>query len=296
MTLLRKVMERPLDPSYAAAAAQPRHRGRASLVVTLVLAVLAGFVLSQSVRQIQQPRRQSAAVSQGLRTQITERLAVVRSRERANAALQASNAAEQRSALGASGDALAAQTRSLGLAAGELAVSGPGVEFTVDDAQGTSQAVGADPRAQLEQDGGIVLDADLQVIVNGLWAAGADAIAINGERLTALSAIRSAGEAILVDFRPLTRPYRIDAIGSAAVMQANFAAGGAGPYVQSLRDNNGIRVDIAVRDSVRLPGAGQLVLRAATPASSPSASSSSGAGSSGASRSSQSTDTAGGTG
>jgi uncharacterized protein YlxW (UPF0749 family) len=266
MTLLREVMDRPLDPSYAAAAAHPRHRGRASLAVTLVLAVLAGFVLCLSVRQIQQPRRASAAVAGQLRSQITARLDLARQHERDNAALRASNVAEQRAALGSRGAALEQSTRSLGLAAGELPARGPGLKFTVDDAQHTGGDVGADPRAQLQQDDGIVLDADLQVIVNGLWAAGAEAIAINGQRLTALSAIRSAGEAILVDFRPLTRPYQIEAIGSAGALQSDFASGGAGPYVQSLRDNNGIRVDIAVHDELRLPGAGQLVLRAARPA------------------------------
>lgn len=265
MTLLREVMERPLDPSYAAAAASPRHRGRAALVVTLVLAILAGFVLCLAVRQIQQPKRQSEQASATLRERIGKRLELVRRREAANAELRSTIASEQRAALGAGGDALANQTQALRMAAGELAVSGPGVEFTVDDAGNTSQAVGTDPRARLAQEGGVVLDADLQVIVNGLWNAGAEAISINGERLTVLSAIRSAGDAILVDFRPLTRPYRIDALGSSIQLQANFAAGGAGPYVQSLRSNNGIRVDIAVRDSLELPGAGQLVLREATP-------------------------------
>src|SRR5699024_6844279 len=61
MTLLTEVMERPLDPAYAAAAADPRHRGRVSLAITLVLAVVAGFVLCVAVRQIQQPRRESSA-------------------------------------------------------------------------------------------------------------------------------------------------------------------------------------------------------------------------------------------
>ena len=260
MTLLREVMERPLDPSYAAAAADPRHRGRAALVITLMLAILAGFVVCLAVRQIQQPKRQSEQASATLRERIDKRLELVRRREAANAALRATIASDQRAALGAGGDALADQTQTL-----RMAVSGPGVEFTVDDAGNTSQAVGTDPRARLAQEGGVVLDADLQVIVNGLWAAGAEAISINGERLTVLSAIRSAGDAILVDFRPLTRPYRIDALGSPVQLQANFATGGAGPYVQSLRSNNGIRVDIAVRDRLKLPGAGQLVLREATP-------------------------------
>ena len=58
-----------------------------------------------------------------------------------------------------------------------------------------------------------VLDVDLQSVVNALWAAGAEAIAINGQRLTATSTIRAAGDAVLVDYRPVTSPYEVAAIG-----------------------------------------------------------------------------------
>ena len=56
---------------------------------------------------------------------------------------------------------------------------------------------------------GRVLDRDLQEIANALWQAGAEAIAINGQRLTSTSTIRAAGEAILVDFRPVAGPYEV---------------------------------------------------------------------------------------
>ncbi len=147
---------------------------------------------------------------------------------------------------------------------GELPVSGNGLKITLDDAPGRDE-VGSDPRTDDGYDEGVVLDADLQVVVNGLWAAGAEAISINGERLTALSAIRSAGEAILVDFRPLVPPYVISVVGDPSSLQTGFAEGQAGPYVQSLRDNNGIGVDIATATELTLPGAGQFVLRQAGP-------------------------------
>ena len=88
---------------------------------------------------------------------------------------------------------------------------------------------------------------------------------INGQRLTGLSAIRSAGEAILVDFRPLVPPYVVDVIGDPSTLQTGFAAGSAGAYLQSLQDNSGIQVDEQVRDDLRLPAAGRLVLREAEP-------------------------------
>src|SRR5207302_160556 len=60
---------------------------------------------------------------------------------------------------------------------------------------------------------GLVLDRDLQDVANELWHDGAEAIAINGQRLTATTTIRAAGGAILVDFRPVTAPYQVSAIG-----------------------------------------------------------------------------------
>ena len=55
----------------------------------------------------------------------------------------------------------------------------------------------------------------MRSVVNELWSDGAEAIAVNGIRLTPTSAIRFAGDAVLVDFQPITSPYRIDAIGDA---------------------------------------------------------------------------------
>jgi uncharacterized protein YlxW (UPF0749 family) len=270
MTLLREVMERPLDPGYAAAsAAGGRRPSPGSVALTLVLAVLAGYAFSVSVSSIRQPQRESTTVDNHLRTELEKRSRLVEAKESANAELRDADSLAQQNALGASGAALTSQVQTLGMATGEVPVSGPGLRFTVDDAPGRADAMGRDPRAAGGYDDGIVLDSDLQMIVNGLWAAGAEAIAINAHRLTALSAIRTAGQAILVDFRPLSPPYVIDAIGPASALAAGFASGPAGPYVQSMRDNSGIRVDITTQDSLALPGAGQLVLREATPTTTP---------------------------
>ena len=78
-----------------------------------------------------------------------------------------------------------------------------------------------------------VLDVDLQSVVNGLWAGGAEAVAVNGQRLTALTTIRAAGSAILVDFRPVTSPYEVSAIGpddlERPVQRLAAGPGDAGP-------------------------------------------------------------------
>ena len=58
---------------------------------------------------------------------------------------------------------------------------------------------------------------------------------INGQRLTATSAIRFAGEAILVNYRPLVPPYAVTAIGDPASLPTRFAQGPGGTYVSTLK-------------------------------------------------------------
>jgi uncharacterized protein YlxW (UPF0749 family) len=265
MTLLTEVMERPLDPGYAAAAGRRRASGPAARGVTLLLALATGVLLSVAVVAVREPLRQTTRASDLIRQRITERTRLVENRQVGNARLRAEIARAQEAALGTGGAGLTAEVRRLGIRTGELPVFGPGLRITVSDAAGSrDEAVGGDPRSR-PAEAGLVSDVDLQIITNGLWAAGAEAVAVNGQRLTSLSAIRSAGEAILVDFRPLAPPYVIEAIGDTVGMQAGFASGDAGTYVQSMRDNDKIAVDVARRERLALPGAGQLVLRAARP-------------------------------
>jgi uncharacterized protein YlxW (UPF0749 family) len=90
-----------------------------------------------------------------------------------------------------------------------------------------------------------VLDLDLQVLANGLWQAGAEAVAINGHRLSPLTAIRSAGDAITVDYRSLTRPYRVEAIGNPRTLHAAFVASGAGAWWNDLAENRKMRYEVS---------------------------------------------------
>jgi uncharacterized protein YlxW (UPF0749 family) len=110
-----------------------------------------------------------------------------------------------------------------------------------------------------------VIASDLQIIVNGLWQAGAEAISINGHRLTSRAAIRSAGEAILVDYRPLTRPYVITAIGDRGSLGVEFADNSGGSYLQSLTNNYKVRSDLKTSASVVVPGEPALSIQKARP-------------------------------
>ena len=133
------------------------------------------------------------------------------------------------------------------------AVSGPGLVVTVSDAPGATTATDR------------VLDKDLQRLVNGLWAAGAEAIAVDGVRLTALSSIRTAGEAITVDYRSVRSPYPVSVIGDANELQTRFLSTTHGRYWYELTRSVGITLDFAPRGEVEVPAARRLGLRQARP-------------------------------
>ena len=90
---------------------------------------------------------------------------------------------------------------------GLSSVRGEGIEIVINDAAKTDSLESSDIKLAR------VYDSDIQLLVNALWASGAESIAINEGRLTSTSAIRSAGDAILVNYRPLLPPFVISAIG-----------------------------------------------------------------------------------
>ena len=106
-----------------------------------------------------------------------------------------------------------------------------------------------------------VLDTDLQTLINLLWLSGAEAIAIEGERLTALSAIRSAGSAILVDYRPINPPYVIYAVGSKGSLSNALTTGRGESFIRELTDAFGIQVKVQKRNSITLPASQTSIVR-----------------------------------
>ena len=142
-------------------------------------------------------------------------------------------------------------------ATGATAVVGPGVHLVIDDAP-VAAGQTADPAAR-------VSDRDLQRVVNGLWEAGAEAVSIGDVRLTARSSIRTAGEAVLVDFRPVELPYSIDAIGNPATLATAFSTSKAAADMRVLSRSYGIRFSVVQSPSLRLPAAADLGLHLARP-------------------------------
>ncbi|MBK6887389.1 MAG: DUF881 domain-containing protein [Tetrasphaera sp.] len=109
-----------------------------------------------------------------------------------------------------------------------------------------------------------MLSRDVVFVVNALWAAGAEAIAVDGQRLSSRTAIRFAGDAILVNFRPLVPPYRIQAIGDPDTLPAAFAEGAGAAYV-NLGDNFGVVTKVDTSDDLVLPAATSLTVTTSRP-------------------------------
>ncbi|GAB4069624.1 DUF881 domain-containing protein [Angustibacter speluncae] len=267
MTLLKEVMERPLDPGYQAAAdaraGLPVVRRRRRVPLTVALSLVAGLVLVTGVVQLRAPGADDTGAE--LREQVTARTDEVASREEAIVALTDEVAALRDARLAGADDDLLEQVATLEAVTGARSVTGPGAVYTLDNSLQYKNPPPGDTRPQQEIDLGRVYDVDLQQVTNGLWAAGAEAISVNGQRLTATSAIRGAGEAILVDLRPLAPPYEVQAIGDPARLQTAFATSAAGRYLSSLEQNHGIQVTVRGADELTLPAAGRLGLRYAAP-------------------------------
>lgn len=113
--------------------------------------------------------------------------------------------------------ALNGQLNDARLLAGLVAVHGPGVALQLDDAHGplAPDANASDYRVQAE---------DLRDLLTALWLSGASAVAINGERVTTLTAVTDLGGTVLLNSAYLAPPYIVTAIGDADLYEQLIAS------------------------------------------------------------------------
>lgn len=271
MSLLTNVMDHSLDDGYAEAAARKKAEGAGGMPKTLQarLGLAAGLVLAALVVTVGAAQaRVAAPVVAKEREELIDRI----DRETAAAdklegfvdKLRDDVSARQREALKHSGGG--DKSELVGILSGAVQVHGPGVKLVVNDAKEATSGGNGDPRETSDfSDTGRVRDRDMQRVVNGLWESGAEAVSINGQRLTALSAIRAAGDAILVDNKPLVPPYTVLAVGNGKQLSTRFQNSADGLYLHALQENYGIRTSISVESDLRLPAAPSVIVRTAQP-------------------------------
>jgi uncharacterized protein YlxW (UPF0749 family) len=128
-------------------------------------------------------------------------------------------------------ESLVDEVNHLRIANGLATVSGPGVELEIV---------------------GPVSVLDLHDLINELRNAGAEALALNGQRLVASSAISTDGEHVTVDGLPVPAPYRLEAIGESYTLEVALTRPGG--LVELLSQApGGILIDVSQQDKVKLP-------------------------------------------
>lgn len=264
MALLEEVLDPSLGPGYWSAAESREHAGlpRSSGTATVLMFVVAlglGFLVTVAAVTLRAPDPAAAEA----RAELVERIQAAQEagdeHSRQVEALRAEILAlEQERALSESGPQAEREIAASALRAGAQAVRGPGVVITLEDAeQAPDQAPGEEARPER------VNARDLQIVVNGLWSAGAEAVSVNEHRLTSTSAIRFAGEAVIVDFRGLTPPYVVKAVGDPQRLAAETSTGLTGAYLAELRSQLQLRTSVTQEESVTIRAAERLTTRVA---------------------------------
>jgi len=212
--LLTDLFRQPLEPGYAEAAARRAVTGpvagparAAARSLRLVVLVIAGFLLAVAYQQVVASESVTSRTRAGLAADAASRRTEVDRLGRDAGRLRDDVSRLREQALAA--DPELAELRDLEARTGLARVRGDGVVVKLADGPAPVDPV----TGRAADNKGRVSDRDLQDIANALRRAGAEAIAINGQRLTATSTIRESGEAILVDHRPVTGPYEVTAIG-----------------------------------------------------------------------------------
>jgi len=249
MPLLTLITQQSLDEDYLhvaerrAAAAPAPSRTRPHRTAAVVIAVFGVLVTTAAV----QTSRNADITDAGRATlvsQIGDRRATLSDLQDRMVQLRDTNVGleQQLNQVTSTEEEASSRVRRLEAVAGFIPVTGEGVRIVVDDA----------PNGDATQ---AVRDEDLAKLVDGLWSAGAEAIAINGYRLTVLSAIRNVNVAIHVNSRPLTPPYTVEAIGDTRTLQANLLDSALGSEFFSLAEQLGFVYSMRNVDELTLPAA-----------------------------------------
>jgi uncharacterized protein YlxW (UPF0749 family) len=237
--------------------------------LTLGVALLAlGFLMTAQLRSLVPrsqydssdlpPLRQTAqelqAAQDTLKTQILDLRAQVQTAEQNGQGNAAQIAA------------LNAQLSDARLAAGLVALEGPGVVVSLRDST-RPVPPGAAPGDLL------VSAADLRQVIDLLWLSGAEAVSVNGERVAVTTPLTDIGSSVLVNSSYLQPPYQISAIGPADLYTRLATSAAFVAYLQDRAQAVGLDVALLQSDKVQVPaysGTVNLLYARPVPSTSPS--------------------------
>ena len=233
--LLEQISDSALDDDYYVFRGSETRRSRkATLVVGLLVTLFTLFVTTAAV-QTRNDRPATELERRTLAADIEERQETLDERRAVAAGLSAEVQSLQRV-----GDDDPEASADLDLIAAASAVSGPGLVITAEGSRAGDEA-------------GRITDRDLQVLVNGLWYAGAEAISVNDNRVGTLTSIRTAGDAITVNYRSIGPPYSIVALGDSESLRTRFAQNQAGAYWEDRSERSGVQFTMTPSSDVALP-------------------------------------------
>lgn len=160
---------------------------------------------------------------------------------------------------------LNAQLQEARISAGLIALTGTGIVIQLEDSQQPVPPDGSEADY-------LVGSRDIRTIVEELWGAGAEAVSVNGERITPTTAIIDVGASLLVNSAYLTPPYQVTALGAPDLYDRMSASPGFVDFVRARGEGYGIRISLAEPESVDIPAfVGTVTLRYSRPIASPSA-------------------------
>lgn len=258
-SLLRSLLTDHLDPGYAAAAAARRERaksrGRIWEWTWQVLAVLAiATVSAAAIAQAQSVAPAAREAQHALAGSVRSAEATTDESAARRDALADKVDTVRRSRLEGDeqGRQLLGSLDEANFAAAATPVTGPGLTVTLTD-PGMSKDLSDVSKQRLPGSQQVILDRDLQLVVNSLWASGAEAIAVDGVRVGAGVTVRQAGGGILVDNRAINSPYVIVAVGPPNTMADSFDRSPGLQRLRLLETSYGVGVSVSASDELTLP-------------------------------------------
>ena len=233
--LLERIAETALDDDYYVfRGSEPRPSRTTAVVVGLIVMLFAVFVTTAAV-QTRNDRPATELERRTLAADIEARQKTLDERRATAAALSAEVQSLRRSSANGANSAA-----DLGVLAASEAAEGPGIVITAENSDNND-------------DSGRITDRDLQVLVNGLWYAGAEAVAINDNRVGTLTSIRTAGDAITVNYRSISAPYTVVALGDSENLLTRFAQNPAGAYWDDRHKTAGVQFAMTPSTDITVP-------------------------------------------